>query len=194
LDISAQLAADLAVLSQALDADADLETTVRDFAAAARLAVSSYLGLTVTVVAGGHEFTADVVEHANVEHKIATSLLIPLANLTPSDAGSSLVLYAATPGAFVDLAADLTHALQVGPDLLALDTHLKPSLDHAGISGFTDMTHINHAIGILIDRGHTPDDATTELHRLARQAETTVRVAAHELIQAATQRPGFEQA
>ena len=44
MDISAQLAADLAALSQALDEDVDLETTVRDFAAAAKLAVTSYLG------------------------------------------------------------------------------------------------------------------------------------------------------
>jgi hypothetical protein len=192
LDISAQLAADLAVLSQALDEDVDLETTVRDFSAAARLAVSSYLGMTVTVITGGHEFSADVPEHAAAEHEVATSLLIPLANLTDSDSGSSLVLYAATPGAFVDLAADLTYALQVGPDVLALDTHLKQSLGQPGVNGFTDMTHINQAIGILIGHGHSVEGANTELHRLARLAETSVLVAARRLLETASRWPGFE--
>jgi hypothetical protein len=193
LDISAQLAADLAVLSQALDND-DLETTVREFAAAAKLAVSSYLGLTVTVTAGAHVVTINVAERAGAEHETATSLLISLTHITPTDADCALVLYAATPGAFVDLAADLAYALQVGSDVLVLDAHLTPSFDDSGIDALADLSHINQAIGILIDQGHTPASASTELHRLALRAETTVRVAAHQLIHAATRRPGYEQA
>ena len=194
MDISAQLAADLAVLSQALDDDADLETTVRDFAAAAKLAVSSYLGMTVTVIAGGHEVRLNVPDHDRAVHEIGASLLIPLTDMAATESGSSLVLYAATPGAFVDLAADLTYAMQVGPDALVLDAHLTPSLDNAGIDGLADMTRINQAIGILIGRGHTPAGASTELHRLAHSAETTVRVAAHRLIHATSRRPGLEPA
>jgi hypothetical protein len=194
LDISAQSAADLAVLSHALDGDADLETTVRDFAAAAKIAVASFLGMTVTVIAGGHEVNFDMQERAGAEFEIAASLLIPLANITVTKAGSCLVLYAATPGAFVDLAADLTYALQVGPDALIVDAHLNPSFDDAGPDGLADMTHINQATGILIGRGHTPDSASTELRRLAHLAETTIRGAAHQLIHAATRGPGLEQA
>lgn len=193
MDISKQLAAQLAVLSQALDDDVDLETTVRDFAAATRVAVSSYLGMTVTVIAGGQKVRLDVPEHARGKHEIGASLRIPLADITITDAGSSLVLYAATPGAFVDLAADLAFALQVGPDVLALDADLTPSLDGSGLHGLADVTHINQAIGILIGRGRSPEGAATELRRLADRAETTVRVAAHEVIHAATRRPGFEQ-
>lgn len=194
MDISAQLAADLAVLSQALDDDADLETTVRDFAAAAKLAVSSYLGMTVTVIAGGHEVRLNVPDHDRAVHEIGASLLIPSTDMAATESGSSLVLYAATPGAFVDLAADLTYAMQVGADALVLDAHLTPSLDNAGIDGLADMTRINQAIGILIGRGHTPAGASTELHRLAHSAETTVRVAAHRLIHATSRRPGLEPA
>jgi len=192
VDISAQLAADLAALSHALDDDLDLETTVRDFAAAAKLAVSSYLAMTVTVIAGGHAVRFNVREHAQIERDIAASLLIPLATIPAAEAGGSLVLYAATPGAFVDLAADLTYALQAGPDALIIDAHLNPSFDDSGLEGFADMTHINQAIGILIGRGHTPEGASTELQRLAASAETTLRVAAHQLIHAATGRPGLE--
>jgi hypothetical protein len=194
VDISAQLAADLAALSQALDEDVDLETTVRDFAAAAKLAVTSYLGMTVTVSANGHQVSLSVPEHDRAEHDIATSLLIPLVNLTPTEAGSSLVLYAGTPGAFVDLAADLTYALQVGPDGLIIDAHLNPTFEDSGLDELADMTHINQAIGILIGRGHSPEGASTELHRLAGLAETTIRVAAHQLIPAVSLRPGLEPA
>ena len=192
MDISTQLAAHLATLSQALDDDTDLETTVRDFAAAAKLAVPSYLGMTVTVIAGGHEVRLDVPEQARGEHEIGTSLRMPLTDITPTDAGSSLVLYAATPGTFVDLAADLAYALQVGPEALALDADLTPSFDGSGLHGLADMTHINQAIGILIGRGRSPEGAATELRRLADRAETTVRVAAHQVIHATTRRPGLE--
>jgi hypothetical protein len=194
MDISAQLAADLAALSQALDGDADLETTVRDFAAAAKLAVTSYLGMTITITAGGHKVSLDVPEHARAAHEIGASLLIPLDDTTVTEAGSSLVLYAATPGAFVDLAADLTYALHVGPDTLVLDAHLTPSFKNVGLDGLADMTHINQAIGILIERGHTPAGARAELQHLAGQAETTVRVIAHQLIHATSRRPGFKLA
>lgn len=192
MDISAQLAADLAALSQALDDNADLESTVHDFAAAAKTAVTSYLEMTVTVIAGGHEVRLNVPEHNRAEDRIGASLLIPLTDLGATQSGSSLVLYAATPGAFVDLAADLTYALQLGPDALVLDAHLNPSTKHSGIDGLADMTHINQAIGILIGRGHTAEAASTELHRLAHLAETTVRVAAHQLIHATSRRPRLE--
>jgi hypothetical protein len=56
------------------------------------------------------------------------------------------------------------------------------------------MTHINQAIGILIGRGHTPEGASTELHRLAQTAETTIRVAARQLLHATPLRPGLEPA
>lgn len=194
MDISAQLAADLAVLSQALDGDTELETTVRQFAAAVKLAVTSYLGMTVTVIADGDEVTLDVPEHARAEHEIATSLLIPLADVTATESGGSLVLYAGSPGAFVDLAADLAYALHIDHDALVLDAHLAPSFDDAGLGGLADITHINQAIGILIERGHSPTSARTELEHLAGQAETTIRVAARELIHATSRRPGFNQA
>jgi hypothetical protein len=189
-----QISAALAALTEALDDDQDLETTLHDFAIAAQLAVASYLGMTVTIIAGGHEISFTVREHQEAEQRIATSLLIPLTYLAAAAPGSFLVLYAATPGAFVDLAADLSYALHVEPDELTLDAHLTPANHHSGVTGLVDMSHINQAIGILIERGHTPHSASTELQHLASQAETTVRVAAHQLIQTASRRPGFDAA
>ena len=66
--------------------------------------------------------------------------------------------------------------------------------EDSGLDELADMTHINQAIGILIGRGHSPEGASTELHRLAGLAETTIRVAAHQLIPAVSLRPGLEPA
>jgi len=46
--------------------------------------------------------------------------------------------------------------------------------------------------GILLDKGHTLDGARTELQRVAHRAETTLRVAAQDLVRASTPRPKFD--
>jgi hypothetical protein len=56
VEITAAVAADLATLTEALDdADLDLADTVRQLAVDAKLAVRSYLGLTVAITVRGHE-------------------------------------------------------------------------------------------------------------------------------------------
>jgi hypothetical protein len=194
MDLSAALAADLTALSEALHGDVDLETTLRHFAATAALAVPSYLGMTMTVIVDGHRVSFTEPERPGGQRPVATSVMIPLSDIAGSEAGSSLVLYAAAPGAFVDLAADLTYALQVGPDVLALDAQRTPAVDESGLNGLADLTQINQALGILIGVGHTLDGARSELQRLAHRAQSTLRVAAQELIHASTPGPKFDQA
>ncbi|MDP9094783.1 MAG: hypothetical protein M3N95_18055 [Actinomycetota bacterium] len=80
---------------------------------------------------------------------------------------SSLLFYAADPGAFVDLAADLSFALGLELSDLVLDRHLTLPRHGEGIDGFEFWSGINQAVGVLIARGHTPESARTELHRLA---------------------------
>ena len=157
MDVSPTLSADLAALTQSLGEPGDLESSVRALAHHVAAGVASYLGLTMEVVADGFEISFTVLEHADSIHKIANSLRIPLDRNSGAGAGSSLVLYAANPGAFVDLAADLSFALDLGPDALQLDAHLhapSPEFDSIGLAAHST---INQAIGILIDRGHTPD-------------------------------------
>jgi hypothetical protein len=75
------------------------------------------------------------------------------------------VLYATTPGAFVDLAADLAWVLEVQPSALVLDRHLVlPSPPAQGVVGLREHATINRAIGALIERGHSPESARAELH------------------------------
>jgi hypothetical protein len=123
VDTCESLAADLAVLTDAIgDPDIDLDTERRAFIAATKLAIASYLGMSMTMAVDGHEVSITVDERGATP--IATSLLIPLPAVSSAEGGSTLTLYAATPGAFVDLAADLSYALGLPEAALVLDDHL----------------------------------------------------------------------
>jgi len=181
VDISAALTADLALLTQALDdSGIDLEAGLRAFTADVKLAVAPSTGMTMTSALAGHEVSFTVHDEATIQP--ATSLLIPLAIVTPTDAAITLLLYAATPGAFVDLAADLIYALRIEPTALVLDGHFDPSAGSAGLTGLDEHSAINQAIGVLIGRGHTPESAQHELQRLATLDHDNLRVAAEALI------------
>ena len=181
MDISAALTADLALLTQALDdSGIDLEVGLRAFTADVKVAVASFTGMTMTIAFDGHDVSFTVHDDATIQP--ATSLLIPLATVTPTDPASTLLLYAATPGAFVDLAADLIYALRIEPTALVLDGHFDPRAGSDGITGLDEHSAINQAIGVLIGRGHTPESAQHELQRLATLDHDNLRVAAEALI------------
>lgn len=135
--------------------------------------MASYRGMTMTIAADGEQvsLTADdgAAGAGGAAAEIAASLLIPLAAVSETLAGSSLLLYAATPGAFVDLAADLCYALRLDPASLVVDDHLGAPHDgpRSGLTALDGTSAINRAIGVLIERGATPESARDELHRLA---------------------------
>jgi hypothetical protein len=188
VDISAALAADLAVLSQGLDnPGVDLEAELRTFTADVKRAIASYTGMTMSIAFGGS--TVSFSLHADATTKPTTSLLIPLAALTPTDAANTLLLYAATPGAFVDLAADLSYALGIETAALVLDSHLDPPADSAGVNGLDDHFAINQAIGVLIGAGHTPESARDHLQRIAASDHDDLRGAAETVIRNARSGP-----
>jgi hypothetical protein len=177
--VSAALVADLKALTDVLDEPGiDLEDLLRAVAVDSQRAVDSYLGLTMTLIIDGYPITLTAMDPDD----IATSLRLPLDVLGEADPGSVLVLYAAKPGAFVDLAADLSFALGLSPNMIILDDDLAPTSDSAGLQGLAEMVQVNQAIGILIERGHLPDSARTELRRLAHHAQTTLHAAAQQLI------------
>ena len=191
-----------ATLKSALDPDGSaVAESLAALIASFSTAVGSYRGVQLTLTEHGYPIVLTAFPGPSPDGprsddtrrgRVVTSLRLPLALLDPSfETGSRIVFYAATSGAFVDLAADLTYALTpravdnpaaiggAGTDNgvgavataqrtgVTLDIDLPPTLRRSNISGLAELAAINHAIGVMIDRGHHPDDVH---HTLRRQA------------------------
>jgi hypothetical protein len=151
----------LGLLSSAHERPAgDLETQLQSFVVDLRAAVSSYVGLNMTIALDGHEIS---ITRSDGTRAAATSLRIPTPSSLGGTPGSALVLYAATPGAFIDLAAGLAWALGLDLSDLVLDEHLPAPVLAQSVIGLHGHAVINRAIGALIAHGHTPESARTEL-------------------------------
>ena len=101
------------------DGDGGLDARLTVLVSALRAAVPSYQGLSLTVHDNGHPVSLTSFLPTAADGEITTSLRLPFAALLPGfDAQSQVIFYAATPGAFVDLAADLGHALHA-PTILS---------------------------------------------------------------------------
>jgi hypothetical protein len=183
------LAGELALLTEALDLpDAGVAETLTRLAADARNAVESYLGLSVAIA--GHQATFDLI-FLNTDvrpEQITTSLLAPLAVATDGGDGSiALILYAETPGAFVDLAADLAWITGRPAQDFALDEHR--SLPTNSTARLGELSSINQALGVLIERGSTPEQAQRELATRAATAGIELAAAAALVLAALTAPP-----
>ena len=157
------LATALATLSAGLD---DPRTEIwggfDQFAAAVRSAVASYCGLAITMSAdGGIPLT---ISSTDPDAVVATSLVIPLATLSPTATGE-LVLFATVAGAFVDLAADLAYQTGAELSIFALDAHLEPPSVPAG--GVVEFALVHQAVGFLIAGGSTPEQALARIEKMA---------------------------
>ena len=180
MELSAGLAADLARLTDALDDPAtDLADLVSLLHDAFVVAVPSALGLAFTIRASPAEVTVSTLDGAATA--VATSLQVPLGSWTDLEPGSAVIFYAATTGALVDLGADLGWLLNLRADVV-LDGHLRPTHPHEVTSGLAEMSVIQQALGVLIDRGMTPQAGRDELEHLARESGTTVHAVAAQVI------------
>jgi hypothetical protein len=94
-------------------------------------------------------------------------------------------LYARRPGAFVDLAADLSWLGGDGLSSVPLDDALGVDLDSSP-TGLAQASTINQAIGILIERGFNPAEARGELDDLAARSHRDLSTAAQSVVDAVT--------
>jgi hypothetical protein len=174
MKISAALAADLGILTGALDEPgADVLHSLHQLGVDAQAAVPTYLGLSVTVDGSDPPFTFTIFEKGAADG-VRTSLQLTLPGVGDGRAAPSvaLVLYAETPGTFVDLSADLAWLTGRPPSDFALDQHLSvPAWSDAGTS-LRAASVINQAIGVLIGRGYTPRQAHSKLDTEADGAGT----------------------
>ena len=145
--------------------------------------VLSYRGLQLTISQNGFPvvLTAFADGHNGQNGAVATSLRVPLALLDSGFAAEShIVFYAGTPGAFVDLAADLQYALRDAstPERvensalhpIRLDADPPPRTRGFKLSGLTELSTIDRAVGVLIGQGHHPEHAHAALRGDAARA------------------------
>ena len=174
MEIGAALAADLGILTAALDEPgADVLHSLHQLGVDAQAAVPTYLGLSVTVEGSDPPFTFTALEDGTADD-VRTSLRLTLPGVGDGRAAPSvaLTLYAGTPGTFVDLTADLAWLTGRPPSDFALDQHLSvPDGSDTG-TYLREASVINQAIGVIIGRGYTPVQAHRELDIRADSAGT----------------------
>jgi hypothetical protein len=175
MKIGAALAADLDILTVALDQPgADVLHTLHQLGIDARAAIPTYIGLRVTVDGCDPPFTFTILEDAAVADDVRSSLQLRLPDVGGGRSSLSvvLILYAVTPGTFVDLTADLAWLTGRPSSDFVLDQHLPgPARPDAG-TYLRTVSVINQAIGVLIGRGYTPEQADRELDTQGERSST----------------------
>ena len=151
----------------------ELENSLTALTEAVKSAAPSYRGLALTLVIDKQpvSLTSAELEHTS---DIATSLRLSLAWIPSLGTDSRITFYASTPGTFVDLAADLSFALDSD---IRLDEDIPPVLV-SDLTGVGKLSAINTAIGVLIGHGHTPDSAQRELRHTAASTPCSIQKAA----------------
>ena len=149
-------------------------------------AVASFRGLDLSLTYAGQRVTLAAFDQVAAGPS-ATSLRWRLNGHGQADP-DQLILYAGRAGAFVDLAADLRYALaRKSPHTLLqsdleLDRDLPPRTTTTGLTGLSELSLLNRAAGVLIDRGASPRDALAELDRQALLAGVDRYAYARELL------------
>jgi hypothetical protein len=185
VDINAALAADLHLLNDALiDSGIDLGESVQLMARDAKLAIPSYLGLSLTIAIDGTKTGFTALEDEADATEILSSVLLPLAGVLGTDSrpSVSVILYGARAGAFVDLAADLAWLTGRQLSEFVLDGHREVPAARDGLGTLRDASVINQAIGVLMAHGYTPEAAAHELDARARIAGTDRLAAANAVL------------
>ncbi len=187
MQLPSSLPGRLAALTAALDEPGtDLHAVLAVLVDDLTAAVPSFLGLTMTVDVDGQPITLTAVD-PDLTDAAGASMSVPLSQLVGVPAGM-VVFYAYNPGAFVDLAADTRRAFDLDGQVV-LDGHLDdfgPDGRARSFTGVEEASVIHRAIGVLIARGHPPEQARAELVDRAQRAGHTLPRAAQDVLDTTT--------
>ena len=184
--------------------DRDLSDTLVALTTALRSTATSYCGFQLTIVENQWPVTLTAFTDGP-DVPVRTSLRLPLGLVSRMvDGESRVVFFAGNPGAFTDLAADLSHALGGIPvdgrsstannkdhhathvdghrRVIELDADLPPVSRRSGLTGLAELTVLNRAIGILVDQGHDIEQAHHVLRRDAAVAGVELLIYAARLL------------
>lgn len=146
-------------------------------------AVPSCVAVSVLLTSFGGTLTVSTLAAGAASTPVLASLRLPLPG--PNPAGV-LVLQASEPGAFLLLADDLTSQLGGSAGPVVLDDQLAAppqSTDATGVT-LTDLSAVNQALGVLLERGLEPERARQELTRRATTAAISLPAVARGLLAA----------
>ncbi|MGK9269683.1 ANTAR domain-containing protein [Williamsia muralis] len=184
---NSQLIAALASLTAGLDdPSADLHERVAELVEALTESIDSLVSVALTVMVDHRPFSVAVPVRQGVV--AVTSVSIPLRRQSWPDTESRLVLLAGTPGAFVDLVADISFAMNSDPAMIGVDTQLPaavPSDDDPGVDmqrDLEDRSAIDQALGVLLARGATMQAASTHLSQRAERDNISMADAARAVL------------
>jgi hypothetical protein len=182
---TAATVAALTALTEALDdPDADIEHSLQIMALHAAAAVPSYRGLSIDVAQSNPPLHILAMAESVVTGDARTSLQFTMPgprepSIWPT---VSIILFADSAGAFVDLAADLAWLTARPPTEFVLDRHLSAAAQPTSERQLREATAINQAIGALISRGYTLQQASTELSTHAANSSTDRHTAARRIL------------
>ena len=173
----ADLIAQLDVLGRDTGVDLDgLHDSVVELTDTLTTAVPSFLAVTVTPPGATCVLTLAAVAAADRPARTSLGFSLPQRGGHPT----RLTLYAAQPGALVDLDADLSYLLRHASDRpdggertatdIRLDQDLPAPTLVPGLTGLDEQATLDRAEGALIDHGVHPDQATDQLRRRAATA------------------------
>jgi hypothetical protein len=183
--ITAALAADLGILTATLDEPGtDVAHSLRQLVADAAAAIPTYVGLSVTVDGSDPPFTFTTLTDGVTAGDVRTSLGMALPGVGDTCVAPTVVvvLYAGSPGTFVDLAADLAWLTARSLSDFILDQHLALAAGSLPEGQLRAASAINQALGVLIGRGYTPQQADGELDTQAAHARTDRHTAADHIL------------
>lgn len=181
--VAAALAENIRELFDDLDqAPSQVEESLASLRRDLKLAVRSSVGLTLTVVMDpDQQVTLTSIDPFTDASDVVTSLRLPM-TWAAMEAGSMIVFYAGVPGAFIDLAVDLSYSLHLALGTIILDQDTAATVSESGLTGATESSIVNQAIGVLIDRGFTPARAGAHLRQEAGQSRRDVHHAATRIL------------
>ena len=198
MDLPAALLTHLQELAASIGQDdQDLGDTLAALTTALRSTAASYCGFELTIAENQWPVTLTAFSDGN-DVPVGTSLRLPLALVSEAvDPESRVVFFAFTPGAFTDLAADLSYSLggipvdQAPPAVdgmdqrgtrvdgqrrgIQLDVDLPPLSRVSGLTGLAELTVLNRAVGTLVDQGNDIEQA----HQVLRRDAAAARVEPH---------------
>jgi hypothetical protein len=196
VDLPAAVLAQLQDLAASIGQDDhDLSDSLAGLIAALRSTAASYCGFQLTLCQNQWPVTLAAFTGGS-DIPIRTSLRLPLALVSRRFVPESrAIFFAGTPGAFTDLATDLSHALgdvhvEQTPatdrreasthvdgqrPAIELDADVPPLSRESGLTGRAELAVLNRAIGMLVARGHDIEHA----HQLLRRDAAAAGVEPH---------------